>query len=306
MNIDSKIFDQDDKFWANYLKGRPQAPEALFDRIFNYHASHGGAFGTVHDVGAGNGPYSRKLRSRFNHVIVSDIVATNVELARERLGTDGFSYRTAKAEEADDLPAGTVDLVFATNVMHFPDQQLAMAAIVKQLKSGGTFACGTFGPARFEDAKLQDLWQRISYEGGRQLLKKEGVEQPEQTIRVMARTGEANMAPLDPKLFVPGAQRIHLNMKSGGIVGILPPEEAHRNKEPIYTGPDDEVIYEEEEGWGFEKDLEGVKEHICSFPFVAENLDKFAHLFVELDNLLGDGRVVRGYFPAQVILATRR
>nr|UYO77210.1 S-adenosyl-L-methionine-dependent methyltransferase [Trichoderma crystalligenum] len=306
MNLDSNIFAQDDKFWANYLKGRPQAPESLFERIFNYHASHGGIFGTVHDVGAGNGPYSQKLRSRFNHVIVSDIVAKNVELAQYRLGTDGFSYRTAKVEEAEDLPTGSVDLVFATNVMHFPDQQLAMTAIAQQLKSGGTFACGTFGTARFEDAKLQDLWQRISYEGGRQLLKKKGVEQPQQTIRVMARTGEANMAPLDPKVFVAGAQRIHLNMKNGGIVGILPPDEAHRSREPNYTGPDDEVIFEEEDGWSFEKDLDGVKEHICSFPFVAENLDAFADLFAELDELLGDGRVVRGYFPAQIILATRR
>nr|UYO77180.1 methyltransferase protein [Trichoderma calamagrostidis] len=306
MNLDSKIFAQDGRFWANYLKGRPQAPESLFGRIFNYHASHGGDFGIVHDVGAGNGPYSQKLRSRFDHVIVSDIVAKNVELAQHRLGTDGFSYRTAKVEEAEDLPAGSVDLVFATNVMHFPDQRLAMAAIAHQLKSGGTFACGTFGPAHFEDTSLQDLWQRISYEGGRQLLKKKGVEQPKETIRVMARTGEANMAPLDSKMFVPGAQRIHLNMRSGGIVSLLPPEEAHRNREPNYTGPNDEVIFEEEEGWSFEKDLEGVKEHICSFPFVAENLDVFADLFTELDDLLGDGRVVRGYFPAHIILATRR
>ncbi|KAJ5592635.1 S-adenosyl-L-methionine-dependent methyltransferase [Penicillium hordei] len=304
MNLDTKIFAQDKEFWNNYLKGRPQAPESFFNRIFNYHESHGGVFGTVHDAGAGNGPYSQKLRSRFQHVIVSDIVAKNVGLAEDRLGTDGFSYRTAKVEEVDDILPGSVDMVFATNVMHFPDQQVAMAAIAQQLKAGGTFACGSFGPARFYDAKLQDLWQRISHEGGRQLLKKPGISSSD-TIRVLARTGDANMAPLDPEVFVSGAQRVHLNFRSGGITGLLPPE-AYRKTEPNFTGPDDEVLFEDEEGWSFEKDLDGIKEHFCSFPFVAENLAVLAGLFAELDELLGDGRVVRGYFPAQIILATRR
>ena len=304
MASNGTIFAQDKKFWNNYLKGRPQAPDSFFDRIFSYHQAHGGAFGTVHDVGAGNGPYAQKLRHKFEHVIVSDIVARNVELARDRLGTDGFSYRTAKVEEAEDIPAGSVDMVFATNVMHFPDQDEAMSAIAQQLKPGGTFACGTFGPARFEDAKLQDLWQRVSHQGGRELLKK--TDEPEQTIRVMARTQDGNVAPLDTEFFSPGAQRLHLNMGKGGIVGLLPPEDVHRNTEVNHTGVDDEEIFEDEEGWGFETDLNGVKEHMCSFPFVADNLEACKELFAELENLLGDGRLVRGYWPAKLILATRR
>jgi chemotaxis methyl-accepting protein methylase len=60
-------------------------------------------------------------------------------------------------EDAEDITAGTVDMVFATNVTHFPDQKDAMTAVAKQLKSGGTLACGTFGPARFEEPTLQDL-----------------------------------------------------------------------------------------------------------------------------------------------------
>ncbi|TVY84602.1 Methyltransferase ptaH [Lachnellula suecica] len=303
MDTNGQIFAQDKKFWNNYLKGRPQAPDTLFDRIFSYHAATSGVFGTVHDVGAGNGPYAQKLRSKFAHVIVSDIVAKNVELAQDRLGTGGFSYRAARVEEAEDIPEGSVDMVFATNVMHFPDQTMAMSAVAKQLKSGGTFACGTFGPARFEDARLQDLWQRISQQGGRELLKT--ADQPEETIKIMARTEDGNVAPLDPELFSPGAKRVHLNMGKGGIIGLLPPEDAHLNTEPNYTGSDDVEVFEDEEGWSFETDLEGVKEHMCSFPFVAENLEAFTELFLELENLLQDGRLVRGYWPAKIILATR-
>jgi SAM-dependent methyltransferase len=306
MTSNEKTFAQDKKFWNNYLKGRPQAPDSLFERIFSYHQNHGGDFNTVHDVGAGNGPYGMKLRSRFNNVIVSDIVAKNIELAEERLGHDGFRYRAAKVEDAEDIAAGTVDMVFATNVMHFPNQEEAMTAIAKQLRSGGTFACGTFGPARFEDSTLQDLWQRITYQGGREMLK--GTAQPEKilSLSVMARTQEANVGPTDTQLFLPGAKRVFLNWESGGIVKLVPPEEANKVVEINYTGPNDEESFENEEGWSFEADLVGVKAHMNSFPFIAGHPDAFKDLFSELETLLGDGRTVRGYWPAKVILATRR
>lgn len=48
-------FARDERFWNNYLAGRLQAFDALFDRIFAYYRSYNGAFGTVHDVGARNG-----------------------------------------------------------------------------------------------------------------------------------------------------------------------------------------------------------------------------------------------------------
>lgn len=303
--VNDEIFKLDEKFWNNYLKGRPQAPGSLFDRIFGYHEANCGAFETAHDVGAGNGPYADRLKARFRHVIISDIAASNVELAKARLGTERFRYRAAKVEDADDIPAGSVDLVFATNVMHFPDQELAMKAIAKQLKSGGTFAAALFGPARFEDAKLQDLWERINYQGGRMLLAK--ADQPEQTITIMARTQDKyNVAPLDPWLFRAGAKRVHLNMTRGGITGMLPPEAAHRNVEPDHTGLDDIESHEDDDGWSFTTDLEGVKEHIASFPFLATDVEAFTDLFKELEMYFNDHERARGYFPVKIILATRR
>ncbi|KAK6837015.1 S-adenosyl-L-methionine-dependent methyltransferase [Apiospora arundinis] len=270
----NKVFDQDDQSWENYSRGRPQVPDAFFDRIFAYHEGKGGQFGTVHDVGAGNGPYAKRLRARFAHVIVSDIVPTNVQPAQKRLrGLDGFAFRAAKLEEADDIPAGSIDMVFATNVMHFPDpQDAAMAVVARQLRSGGTFAAGTFGPARFPDPELQALWTRISQQGGRSLL--QTVDDPETTAKIMARTGGVNnVAPLRPDFF---------------------------------TGLDDVEVFEEEAGWDFETDLEGVKAHFASFPFVSKFPDAFTELYKELDQLLADGRRVKGYFPAKIILATRR
>lgn len=307
MNSEANFFALDDQSWDIYLRGRPRVPDSFFTRIFNYHQAKGGSFGTVHDVGAGVAPYARLLRSRFSHVIVSDIVPENVAMASSRLKDDpGFSFRVSKLQDAHDIAPGSVDLVFATNVMHFAEpQDAAMETIAQQLSPGGTFAAALFGPARLKDAHLQDLWCRISQKGGRELLKV--ADDPVQTIRVMSRTQDTyNVAPLSPELFLPGALRVHLNMKDGGIQGMLPPEEAHRDTTPNYTGPDDVEIYADDDGWNFETDLAGLKEHFATFPFISQFPDAFTDLYQELDDVLKDGRPVQGYFPVKIILATRR
>ena len=306
-DIDSnvKTFARSEAFWNNYLKGRPHAPGSFFTRIIQYHKAHHGNFGTVHDVGAGNGPHALQLRGKFRHVIVSDVVTENVRLAQERLGTHGFSYRAAPIEQAGDMAPGSVDLVFAANVMHFADQDAAMRAVASQLRPGGTFACAGFGPARFEDPGVQGVWERITLQGSRVLLAK--ADQPERTARIMARSQDGyNVAPLDPEWFLPAAQRVHLNMEKGGLTRLLTREEEEKLAEPNYTGPDDIETFEQEEGWRFETDLSGVKEHFESFPFSAEDPAAFTELWREMEQLLSDGRPVKGYWPAKVILATRR
>ena len=304
MVVNGEFFARDKDFWNNYLKGRPQVPDVFFDRIFRYHQEHGGNFGTVHDVGAGNGPYSRQLRSRFQHVIISDLVSKNVQLAKDRLGADGFSYRTAKVEEVDDIPAGSVDMVFATNVLHLVEQKPAMEAIARQLRPGGTFACGCFGPAHFNDAKVQDVWTRMSQQGGRVLLRK--ADPLLETINAMARSQDSpNVAPLDEKFFLSGATRVNLNMEKGGLVGLLPPEESDKATEPDHTGPNDIVTFENEDGWSFVTDLYGIKEHFGSFPFAIDDPAAFTELWKEMEDLLPGERKVDGCWPAKVILATR-
>lgn len=203
MGNNRNFFALDDAFWENYLKRRPRVADSFFDRIFNYHRA---SFGAVHDTGAGNGPYAQRLRSRFYHVIVSDIMAENAELARHRLqGAKGFSFRTSPLKEADDIEAGSVDMIFATNATHFPESQdTAMDAVARQLRPGGTFTAAGFAPVRFHDAQLQDLWDRISREGGQQLLSR--ANNPRETIRFMLRTqGRYNVAPLPQGTSTPGA-----------------------------------------------------------------------------------------------------
>ncbi|KAJ4339570.1 hypothetical protein N0V95_007734 [Ascochyta clinopodiicola] len=138
------------KLLCLYLPAHP--PESLIDRIFNYQEQHGSGFATAHDVGAGDGPYAAKLKARFAHVIVSDISASNVKLAKRRLGPDGYSYRQARVEDAGSVDDASVDLVFAANVMHFPGQGPAMTAIARQLRPRGTFAAA---PRHFRRGRLR-------------------------------------------------------------------------------------------------------------------------------------------------------
>lgn len=304
-SINDTIFARDEYFWNNYLTGRPTAPTTFFDRILLYHEEQGGRFNTVHDCGAGNGPYAKLLRSRFKRVIVSDIAAENVKLAQERLGTDGFQFRVAKVEEAPDIPAGTVDMVFATNVMHFADQQDALEAIAKQLRPGGTLVVAGFAAARLYDEKVQETWQKINYQGGRLVLQR--ADDPLQLMRIMERSqGSYNVVPLDERLFKAGALRIHLNMDQGGLTGLLPPEENGKAPEPNYTGKSDIEVYEKQDGWQVKTDLEGLKKHFESFPFSALEPSAYTELWNEMGELLKNGRVVEGVFPAKLILATRR
>ena len=301
-DANDKLFTIDKAFWNNYLKGRPSAPSCFFERIFQYHHSHGGIFNTIHDVGAGNGPYATKLRSKFQHVIVSDIAPENVALAKDRLGTDGFTYRAARVEQADDIPDGSVDMVFATNVMHFCDQEKAMKASAQQLRPGGTFACAAFGAARFEDPKVHELYTRICQTGARALLKK--LDSSRHLIEAMARTkGPYNVAPLDEALFLPGAKRIHLNFPEEGMTSPLPPEIAI--DEPWYTGANDVEVWEQEEGWSFVTDMSGVREHVASFPFAKDGSEDLESFWREMEDVAGQ-KPIEGHWPAKIILATRR
>lgn len=304
LDTNDEVFAQDAAFWQNYSKGRPQPPPSLFQRIYDYHRQKGGHFGVVHDVGAGNGVYSRLLRSQFQHVIVSDVVPENVQQAGKKLGTDGYTYREGKMEDIRDIADGSVDLVIALNAIHWADQTAAVEAIADQLKPGGTFAAATFGAARFRDARVQDVWERIMIEGGRLLLKT--AEKPRDMINVMARSQDRyNVAPLDERYFQPGVQRIFLNMETGGLTGILPPENRVDVTDPDFAGPNDVLADERDEGWWFEMNLDTFQEHFRSFPHAARDPEVFAPLWKEVEDLVRQGSRLDGYWPVAVILATR-
>ncbi|KAJ6006500.1 hypothetical protein N7451_004444 [Penicillium sp. IBT 35674x] len=99
-DTNEQIFAQDDAFWQNHSKGRPQPPPSLSQGIYDYHRQKGGHFEVVH-----------------GHVIVSDVVPENVQQAEGRMDTDGYTYREGKMEEIRDIANGSVDLTAAVETI---------------------------------------------------------------------------------------------------------------------------------------------------------------------------------------------
>ncbi|KAH8768246.1 hypothetical protein F5883DRAFT_69972 [Diaporthe sp. PMI_573] len=87
---------------------------------------------------------------------------------------------------------------------------------------------------------------------------------------------------------------------------MSPPEEASRDIQTDYAGPEDVMTYENDGVWNFESDLVGIKAYFDSLPFVSQLPDIFEDFFKELYTLMADGRIAKGCFPAKIVLATRR
>ena len=111
MRQTTNIYAQDENFWKLYLQGRPQVPDSFFDRIFQYHADHGGRFDTVHDAGAGAAVHSARLAARFDNVIVTDKSLVNIRAAKAKLRGCKYAFEAVKLEETVKWAPKSVDMV---------------------------------------------------------------------------------------------------------------------------------------------------------------------------------------------------
>ena len=329
-----KTYERDKAFWEKYFKGRPQIPESLFERVCKYHSEHGGQFDTVHDVGAGPGVHSHRLAKYFQHVVISDVAPSNIELAKERLGTQQYSYRARRIEDADAPPAGSVDMVFAAAMMHFVVFDQAFEAIARQLKPGGTFVAFLNGIATLHDERADDVWRRLWWEGQHILLRL-GKDRKGR-LQTVGRTASGyDAVPVPEKYFLPGALRVTLNSGEGWPV-MLPPDLQSElettwgsiNGEALYrlalalsrsqnssksqeltsilaVSSNEQRVYENEPGWSFKADMQDLRNQFDTFPFAGHEPEKFAPLWQELEAIVGS-RTIEGTWPARFILATRK
>ncbi|TQW10940.1 methyltransferase domain-containing protein [Cordyceps javanica] len=156
--------------WASYKEHRPEYPQSMFDRWYDYHRAHGGKFDTAHDVGAGGGILSAKLAQSFAHVVVSDPGASNLALARSALQpASRFTFHLGPGE-ASWLPAASVDLVAYGESLHWMDTRPALAAAAASLRPGGTVAAVFYGLVLYfpQDSRLTDLMRATQVAAYRQ------------------------------------------------------------------------------------------------------------------------------------------
>lgn len=103
----------------SYAALRGEYSSSLYNTICEHHASTGGQFTTLLDVGCGPGNSTRPLAKRFEHAVGVDVGEKMIEVAREIGGRTAegrsIAYELMKEGEFGErfVEKGAVDLIVA-------------------------------------------------------------------------------------------------------------------------------------------------------------------------------------------------
>ncbi|KAH8815271.1 S-adenosyl-L-methionine-dependent methyltransferase [Xylogone sp. PMI_703] len=159
----------------NYASLRPSYSPELYDTILKYHASNGGAFDLLLDVGCGPGTATRDLALCFDNAVGVDpggeMIATARSLERKTKSGKDVRFEVAGAEEFSKVEGleGNVDLICAAMAAHWFDMNKFWSEAAKVLKPGGTVALWTLSssfchPSTPNAAKVQEVMFRFERE----------------------------------------------------------------------------------------------------------------------------------------------
>ncbi|OAG12317.1 S-adenosyl-L-methionine-dependent methyltransferase [Paraphaeosphaeria sporulosa] len=298
------VYNQSASFWDSYIKGRPSIPDSFFSTIFAYHASHSASFSHAHEVGAGVGVHSPRLAARFANVLVSDIIESNIQIAKARLQSLGcYTFKASSLEDTIDLPPASMDLVFASTMMHFTDVDKAVRAVHHQLKPGGTFAAGLYGTYALHEPEAQRVWQKLVQAICNNIIQRYGLDNRAKTILANEAAGLDSVG-LPEEYFHP-AQRIDYNFPQPSTLKdmILPPQYGLHPVSRI--GRRDEVVRGVwDKGWFSSLGIDGLKGMADTWPH-DEGDGEIVELWEELTGVVGEGEV-EGAWMVSLLLATKK
>ncbi|KIX07331.1 uncharacterized protein Z518_01984 [Rhinocladiella mackenziei CBS 650.93] len=140
-----------------YAQIRRDYHPSLYQTIVNHHASTGGQFDTLLDVGCGPGTAANGLAPHFAHAIGLDPSEGMITTARSLGGVTSTSepvrFEVSTAEElgkdlSPPVQDSSVDLVTASNAAHWFDMSRFWPHAARVLKPGGSVALWTSGGIR--------------------------------------------------------------------------------------------------------------------------------------------------------------
>jgi ubiquinone/menaquinone biosynthesis C-methylase UbiE len=187
---------------ADYARGRPAYPVALFDWI----ASESPGRRLAWDCATGNGQAAVGLAERFDRVIATDV--SEAQLAHG-LSHPRVDYRLATAEDSG-LDAGSADVVTVAAAVHWFDLDQFQAEVSRVLRPGGLLVVWSYHVGRLEppfDAIFHwlyfDLLAPYFADGARLVDRRyEDLSFDGEPVPSPAFTAEAGWSPEDAERFV--------------------------------------------------------------------------------------------------------
>ena len=122
----------------------------------------------VLDVAAGNGNASLAAARRGAQVTATDYVTSLLDLTQTRAASDGLTIVTQQADaEALPFPDGSFDAVLSTfGVMFTPNQDQAVAELIRAVRPGGRIGLANWTPAGFIGQLFKTIGRYVSPPAG--------------------------------------------------------------------------------------------------------------------------------------------
>ena len=315
-----KLQPNDNAYWDRYLATRPNYSLPFFEKMYAYHATHGGTFGSALDVGTGCGQAVPKLAERFAHVVASDNNQEHICEARRRLARlseEGrVSFAVCEGEQlAARYPAASVDFIAAAECMPLMDVDDAVAGFARLLRPGGTLAMWFYGRPRFAELAFADTCQplldRVLDCSFRKVVSGGGPAKREAWRRAMR-----GMNSWLDDVRLPETQWFDVRRRKWNTHAEMPffgKEACDFQVERLSrVGAGEEVSEIRDDGfWEMRWDFEGLRDFVeASFPGIKQMQDEdpeIQRLLGEIKVKMDGGRHVRKFtWPAVRILAARR
>ncbi|KAF2817305.1 S-adenosyl-L-methionine-dependent methyltransferase [Mytilinidion resinicola] len=139
---------------ATYAQTRLNYHPSLYTAIIDHHASTGGQFNSLLDVGCGPGTAIRALAPHFAHAIGLDpsdgMINYAIELPGATSTSEPIRFEVSTAEDlgwhlSPPVEDASVDLITASTAAHWFDMARFWPSATRVLKPGGTVAIWTGG-----------------------------------------------------------------------------------------------------------------------------------------------------------------
>ncbi len=124
-----------------YAAARPDYPNELFEYLHGVCAEHELAL----DCAAGNGQATRGLLPHFSCVLMSDGSSEQIEQGRPLYEKSASLHASVMLAENLALKSASLDLVTVAQALHWFKLERFFAEVERVLKTGGVFACWSYG-----------------------------------------------------------------------------------------------------------------------------------------------------------------